>query len=172
MKRFVWFAVIAMTVGLPWNSYAANDEKVIGLVPSPEGDYQKLGVTENLKISYGAPQPGKVLIAVDNQGHARWAHLTVEQISQVINLDSTPVPGAPDLPGGTRYYNDNATAQKICQGFSMPTVMGVSGIQFSSPGDNYTRFWNGNKWETASADGMNSHIQTITCGRTDLVPAD
>lgn len=69
MKKSALFASVAMLVFLG-NSYA--DEKVVGYIPSPEGDYQKLSVSEDLKVPYSNPQQGKVLIAADREGHAQW----------------------------------------------------------------------------------------------------
>ncbi len=69
MKKLVFFTVLAVLLGFSQPSYA--DEKVVGLVPSPEGDYQNLK-TQALTVSGGSPQPGKVLTAIDNQGNARW----------------------------------------------------------------------------------------------------
>ena len=69
MKKLTLLVAIVVLAGFCSNAYA--DEKVIGFVPSPEGDYQNLK-TENLAVSGGSPQPGEVLTAIDSQGSARW----------------------------------------------------------------------------------------------------
>ena len=171
MKKLLVLVTLGV-ITLFSGSFSSAEEKVVGLYPSPEGDYQKLRATEQFTYSGGNPGANKVLVS-DESGNARWATLSISQpTTQTYNLDSVAVPGAPVLPSGTRYYNDNATSRKICESFGEPTVTGISGIHFDSPGDNYTRFWNGSKWETSGAKGMNSHIQSITCAGSGSISLD
>lgn len=81
MKKLTLLVAILALAGFCSNSQA--DEKVVGLVPSPEGDYQNLK-TESFAVSGGAPQDGKVLMSVDSQGNARWGRLKASTATYTI----------------------------------------------------------------------------------------
>lgn len=56
--------------------FAANEDlKITTYYPSPEGEYNKLKVDQELVVAYGSPSPGNILEAADNTGKARWKAL-------------------------------------------------------------------------------------------------